>query len=223
MNLNKRLYNWSIPHEVLTSLINSFFSIIRHKFGSLRSRKHKGSDENLSRQGSYDRLNDVDDDCKVTLFKRHSSHERLREGTTPEPNETLSTSPVDEQRKLLSPRFHAVMQSGSSVESCSESREHFFASHGRRVHSDSDPETTPGSLGDSRPTSRQDCNSNVSTENNEGCDETNCSGLEDKQRIPVEYRDQEKHYKTDEKSKRKLAKRNSFTDVVKHFFVSKSR
>ena len=185
------------------------FSIIRHKFGSFR-RKHRGSEENLSRNLSYEKL---DSDCRITLFRNHSDAycERLHEGgKTPK---LLDENP---KQQLLSVSLH----SGSSVESCNGSREHLSVPHAR-CRSDSE-ESTLTSPVNSRPTSRQDFIGNDS-----GLMEKNYHYVDTKtcldHKTPVVYRDNEGHNRTDEKARRKLAKRNSFTDVVKHFFVSKSR
>ena len=97
---------------------------------------------------------------------------------------------------LIEEKSSEGLNSASSTESCIESREHLTMLR-EKCHSDSDDST---SHADSRPTSRLEGDVMNNNNHNESLHEIN-----------------------GDLTKGKLRKRNSFTNAVRYFFVSKTR
>ena len=191
--------------------------MIRNKFGSLR-RRPRSSDENLDRNLSLDRLND----CRMGSFRRPTSPEV---GCFDEMNEcSKSDSDFVEEQKPEG------LNSASSMESCTESREHIPLS---RRHSSLTRKLSP-LVREHSPLSRvrslvlrgQDhSDSDDSTTNNDSRLEGDVidNNNHDDKRTLRQHRRSDDATEVQMLTRKKLGKRNSFTNAVKHFFVSKSR
>ena len=214
--------------------------MIRHKFVSLR-RRPRSSDEHLDKNLSLERLND----CRTALFK-------YRRATSPvddcfvEVNECAkSDSDFIEEKK---PKGH---HSCSSMESCTGSREHiplsrahsaFARTHSplSREHSTLSQEHSPLSRKHSTlsqqhsPLSREPSSlsreqdhsdSDDSTTHHEGdvVNNNNIFECKVKSRRSQERRSCKEDVNDRQLTRKKLSKRNSFTNAVRYFFISKAR
>lgn len=209
-------------HREYTLLLFFFCSIIRHKFGSFR-RKRKSSDESLSRNLSLEKLTD----CKITLFKHDHSQDEItfREEDSEGSACTKSESDLLDDKQKKRTTLVETFNSGSSTESydvphdrCSVS-----CSHDHSNPDDSTLKHPDRSLG-TRPGCDVNENSSIKDHdyNNHCCEDKTCTNLEvtNSSLKKVIYKDEQTEKKC---ARRNMSERNSFTNAMKQFFVSKAR
>ena len=212
--------------------------MLRHKFGSLR-RRPRSSDENLDNNPSLERLND----CRMASFK-------YRRPTFPGDdsfNEINECSKSDSD--FVEGKKPEGLNSSSSMESCTGSREHLPL---RRVHSSLSREHSPLSREHSplsrepsilsrehSPLSREPSLLSREQDHSDSDDSTThhdsrpTSKLEgdvidnnnddDKRTISQQTRSCKDDATDAQLTRKKLGKRNSFTNAMKYFFLSKTR
>ena len=204
--------------------------MIRNKFGTLR-RRPRSSDENFDKNLSLERLSDSRS-CK---YLRPPSTE---ENSLNEINEcSKSDSDFVEEKK------YDERNSSSSIESCTGSREHIPLSRKRsslarehsplaRAHSPLARQHSPLAREHSSLSCEQDhSDSDDSTTNHDShftntldSDITNNNNCGSKRTLGQQRRRLGDDTTDEQLSRRKkLGKRNSFTNAVKHLFVSKTR
>lgn len=188
-----------------------FYSFFRQKFDSLR-RKHKSNDDNLTANLSLEKLND----CRVNLFKRGYGQDEA--GSLREENELRPCSKSENDLLEEQTTF------GSLPKSYDGSHEHLSCSNCSSDSEDSALKSLQGTSAERLNFDATDLDSvkRQNTNNNEGEKCKSCSSPETAAATGhTPNKEDVQSYKTSDKTP--LKRKISFTDVVKHFFASKSR
>ena len=214
----------------LTLAFSPFSSMIRHKFDSLR-RRPRSSDEQLDIKSRRPRS--PEDDCFVEANECSRSDsdfindKKLHSCSSMENCTRLREHiPLSRAHSAFA-RTHSPLSREHSAQSCEHSqlsREHSAQSceHSQlsREHSAFSPEHSP--LLRENSLSREHSDSDDSTTHHDSCegDVINNNNCKDK----VKLRSQEGYNDGEnERPRKKLNKRNSFTNAMRYIFISKTR